>query len=224
MAAEASQEVIVQTSEAGQETLNQVIFPIVDETFNFNSFNLLDWSKYVEMVLESRGLDDHFTHEVDPSNSRYKAWKREDANVCQWLLSSMAGDRFRKYLYLKTPKKIWDHQQKSNMRKSHTWRIFELVTKATTLVQGEMSVAEYAEELKTLWLAIDHFRPIKNPEEWQSTLQDRMFRFLMGMNKEYESLWSQILNHERVPNLEEAIHIVLDEESRIKLIPDSDKD
>ena len=86
--------------------------------------------------------------------------------------------------------------------------------KASTLVQGDMSVAEYAEELQSTWLAIDHFQPIKNPYEWQSALQNRMFRFFMGLNPECEKLRSQLLNRERVPTLEEAILAVLDEEKR----------
>ena len=96
--------------------------------------------------------------------------------------------------------------------------------KASTLVQGDMPVAEYAEELQSTWLAIDHFQPIKNPDEWQSTFQNRMFRFLMGLNLEYEQLRSQLLNRERVPTLEEAILSVLDEEKRRKIVPGAERD
>ena len=96
--------------------------------------------------------------------------------------------------------------------------------KASTLVQGDMPVAEYVEELQSTWLAIDHFQPIKNPDEWQSTLQNPMFRFLMGLNPEYELLRNQLLNRERVPTLEEAILSVLDEEKRRKIVPGAERD
>ncbi|XP_078430146.1 uncharacterized protein LOC144702124 [Wolffia australiana] len=195
-------------------TFSQVLFPVVPEVVKFNGFNLLDWSQYIELILESKGLVHHLKEEIDPESPKYRAWKKEDAGVHAWLLGSMAGDRFRKYLYLKTAKSIWDHLHKSNVRESHAWRIFELVTRATILVQGEMSAAEFAEELQAIWREIDHLRPIKNPEEWQATLQDRMFRFLMGLNKEYEGLRSQILNREHIPDLEEAIQLVIDEERR----------
>ena len=87
-----------------------------------------------------------------------------------------------------------------------------------------MPVAEYVEELQSTWLAIDHFQPIKNPNEWQSMLQSRMFRFLMGLNPEYEQLRSQLLNRERVPTLEEAILAVLDKEKRRKIVPRAERD
>ena len=158
-----------------QGMLNPVLFPPILEDIKFNGFNLEDWSEYVEMILESRGLDEHLRSEVEPGQPRYQIWRREDSNVRSWLLSNLAGNRFRKYLYLKTVKKLWDHLQRGRIQKSNTWHLYELVMKASTLVQGDMPVAEYAEELQSTWLAIDHFQPIKNPDKWQSTLQNRMF-------------------------------------------------
>ena len=46
----------------------------------------------------------------------------------------------------------------------------------------------------------------------------------MGLNIEYEPLRSQILNQEKVPSIEEFINIVLEEESRMKLVPNAPKE
>lgn len=46
----------------------------------------------------------------------------------------------------------------------------------------------------------------------------------MGLNLEYEFLRSQILNREKVPSLEESIQIVVEEETRLKLVPGGDKE
>ena len=90
-----------------------------------------------------------------------------------------------------------------------------IICKAATLVQGDCSVMVYVTELQAIWTEIGHFWPIKNPEseEWGYTIKDRLNKLLMGPNIEYEALRSQILNHEKVSNIEEAINIVLEEES-----------
>ena len=88
--------------ETGREVLNLVLFPPIPEDIKFNGLNLEDWIKYVEMILESRGLDEHLRSEVEQVQSKYQIWRREDSNVRSWLLSSLAGNRFRKYLYPKT--------------------------------------------------------------------------------------------------------------------------
>ena len=77
-----------------QGMLNPVLFPPIPEDIKFNGFNLEDWSKYVEMILESRGLDEHLQSEVEPGQPRYQIWRREDSNVRSWLLSSLAGIGF----------------------------------------------------------------------------------------------------------------------------------
>ncbi|CAA6667090.1 unnamed protein product [Spirodela intermedia] len=54
---------------------------------------------------------------------------------------------------------------------------------------------------------IDHYRPIKNPdtEEQNYIMKDRLYKFLMGLNLEYETLVNQILAQEIVPDIKEAI-------------------
>ena len=77
-----------------QGMLNLVLFPPIQEDIKFNGFNLEDWSEYVEMILESPGLDEHLWSEVEPGQPKYQIWRREDSNVSSWLLSSLAGNRF----------------------------------------------------------------------------------------------------------------------------------
>ena len=82
-------------------------------------------------------------------------------------------------------------------------------------MQGDRSVTEYAGELECMWREIDHYRPVLNPdsEERQYTLKDRLYKYLMGLNSEYETLVSQILAREKVHNFEEALKLVVREES-----------
>ena len=49
---------------------------------------------------------------------------------------------------------------------------------------------------------------------------ERLFKFLLGLKPEYNALRSQIWNREKIPSLEEAFYIVLDEESLRGLAPE----
>lgn len=78
-------------------------------------------------------------------------------------------------------------------------------------------MSEYYEKLHALWVELDHLRHIKNESVWEYTNKDRLFKFLLSLKFKYNTLRSQILNWEKIPNLEEAYYIVLDEESRKSL-------
>lgn len=97
-----------------------------------------------------------------------------------------------------------------------TLGLYELVTKAITLIEGEIFVMEYANDLHVIWSEIGHYKSIKNPNsiKWDYTLWNRLFKFMMGLNSEYEVL-RQILNHQKVPNLEEAFYIIMEEDNQL---------
>ncbi|CAA6674632.1 unnamed protein product [Spirodela intermedia] len=77
-------------------------------------------------------------------------------------------------------------------------QIYRLVQKSLTVVQGTLIVMKYASELKFIWREINHYRPIKNPdtEEQNYIMKDRLYKFLMGLNLQYETLVNQILAQE----------------------------
>ncbi|XP_078443058.1 uncharacterized protein LOC144712663 [Wolffia australiana] len=194
------------------------VIPPVAESLRYNGRNFAQWGQLVELTLIGRELNDHLSAEMDPSNPSYKSWKRDDAIVHVLLLSSMTKDQLPRMAFLKTAKQIWEYVEKNALKKSNLWRTYELVIRAWNLRQGDRSVTDYVNELQTIWLELDHYRPIRNPDEWEYTLRDRMFKFLMGLNPEYESVRSQILNREKIPDLEQAIYLILEEEGRLQVV------
>ncbi|XP_078446541.1 uncharacterized protein LOC144715483 [Wolffia australiana] len=195
-----------------------IIFPGVPEQLRYDGLNILHWGQYIELILEGMDLSDHLFVSKNPTDPGYKVWKREDALIRAWLLRSMAGEEYKNFLLLKTAKDIWDHAQKGSS-KGRDWRIYRLVTRAANLTQGERNVTSYVNELQSIWREIDHYRPVRNPnsEEWAYVLKDRLYKFLMGLNGEYEAVRSQILNREKVPDLEEAIRLIREEEERFSV-------
>ena len=67
-----------------------------------------------------------------------------------------------------------------------------------------------------------NYRPVLNPdsEEHKYTLKGRLYKYLMGLNSEYETLVNQILARVKVPNFEEALKLVVREESTWNLRSD----
>ena len=77
----------------------------------------------------------------------------------------------------------------------------------------------YACEFKVLWREVDHHWPLKAPksEERGYALKYWMLTFLGGLNPIYEDLGKQILHRERVPSLDEAIHMLHEEQIQLSL-------
>ena len=90
--------------------------------------------------------------------------------------------------------------------------------------QGNKSVTEYVNQLKSLWMELDHYQVIKARCSEDSAIlkeyieQDRVYDFLVGLNFEYDQVRIQILGKEKVPGLNEVIAIIQSEESRRELM------
>ena len=56
----------------------------------FNGFNILEWSKLIELVIKVRYLGDHLAEEpVTKGSAAYKIWDAKEVNIKHWLLQSM---------------------------------------------------------------------------------------------------------------------------------------
>ena len=163
------------------------------------------------------------------SDPKYDRWREEEGTIQYWFLENMADSYSDRFLYLPTVKDIWEKAKQSHSKEHDESQIYRLVQKSILLVQGGRSVLEYASELECIWREIDHYRPVINPdtEERKYTLKDRLYKFLMGLNFEYETLVNQILAREKVPIFEETLKLVVRKESTrllrhdIKTNPDS---
>ena len=68
-----------------------ITFPDIEP--KFNGFNILEWSKLIELAIRGRYLGDHLTKELVTTGSvAYKIWDAEEASIKYWLLQSMIPD------------------------------------------------------------------------------------------------------------------------------------
>ena len=150
---------------------------------------------------------------MNSSDPGYNKWKKDDMLALIYMKTSMKNDQLPKVKYMKTACQVWSYLKKSAPEKSTTYRSCELTHRIWTTQQGERSVSEYYEEIQALWVEMDHLSPVKNESVWEYTNKERLFKFILGLKSKYNALRSQILNREKVPSLDEAFYIVLDEES-----------
>ena len=86
--------------------------------------------------------------------------------------------------------------------------------------QVSKSVTECANQLKSLWQELDHYRVIKTkcPEDAvvlkEFIEQDRVYDFFVEPNPEFDQVRIQILDKQEVPCFNEVVALIRGEESR----------
>ena len=109
------------------------------------------------------------------------------------------------YMFLATTKDIWDIIQQTYSQARDAAQVYEVKVKTIAEKQGSKTVIEYANQLKTLWQELDHYRVIKTkcPEDVAVLKdfieQDRVYDFLVGLNPEFDQVRIQILGKQEVP-------------------------
>ncbi|KAE8731219.1 Detected protein of unknown function [Hibiscus syriacus] len=198
-------------------TLNTVSFQNISITSHkLNGNNFLQWSQSVKLFIRGRGKFGYLsstTTKPAEKDEESERWEAENSMIMSWLINSMDPSVGRTYLFLPTAHDIWNvvNETYSDLGNAGQW--FELK-------QGEKNVTQYYTDLKTLWQEVDMF----NDYEWSCAKgralfqkmveKERVFEFLVGLNKELDEVRGRILGHEPLPSTREVFSEVRREESR----------
>jgi hypothetical protein len=107
-------------------------------------------------------------------------------------------------------------------QKGNHGQVYHLQTKADCPVQGEMSVTEFFSELNNMWEQMDFFDPLAmtctvDALAFKNWLEKRRtFRFLAGLNSEFEQIRQSLWQRSPLPALRDTYVVVVQEESRRK--------
>jgi len=111
--------------------------------------------------------------------------------------------------------------QVSRYRKEHleivkrdAAQIYDIKVKIMSAKQGNKTVTQYENHLKTFRMELDQYRIIKSKcledtvtlEEYID--QDIVYDFLVGLNPKYDQVRVQILGQKTVPGINEVVDIV----------------
>lgn len=204
--------------------------PTVHESSNlritttlFNGQNYLSWSRSAILSLKERGKLGYVNGTITAppvTDSGYGKWDIENSHVINRLVHSMVPSIGEGYLHLTTAKDIWDALADTYSRKGNMAQIFDLKRIIERQNQDEKAVLQYFTSLTGLWQTFDHYQdwnPICAADiaSYQKLVErDRIFKFLAGLNQEYDPIRCRVLGMEPLPSLRETFAYVQNEESR----------
>ncbi|KAF7825162.1 Retrovirus-related Pol polyprotein from transposon RE1 [Senna tora] len=145
-----------------------------------------------------KGKEDYLTNSTkhQPDDPKFKTWNAENQMVMSWLINSMDLEI----------------------------ELFEIKGALHDLKHGELNVPQYFNTLNWYWLQLDMFEcPEWKCSEDAATYQklvekERIYKFLLGLNKSLDDVRGRILSVKPLPSLREVLSTVCHEESRRKLM------
>ncbi|KAL6326273.1 hypothetical protein AAG906_004770 [Vitis piasezkii] len=120
----------------------------------------------------------------------YRTWKLENSMVMSWLINSMTNDIGENFMYYGIAKEIWD----------------------ADLRQGDSTHIEYFNILTRYWQQLDIYEELKVIEK------ERIYKFLLGLNKNLDEVHGRVLSIKPLPNVREVFSEIRREESRQKVM------
>ncbi|KAK2452382.1 putative mitochondrial protein [Trifolium repens] len=199
--------------------------PITGHKLNGN--NYLQWSQSVLMFVSGKGKDEYLTGETvapETGDPTFKQWKTENNMVMSWLINSMTNEIGENFLLYTTANEIWNDAKEFYSSKDNTSAIFEIETMLQDLKQGDLSVTQFYNTLTRQWQQLDVFEEHKwtctaDSKKYKEIVEKkRIFKFLMGLNKNLDEVRGRILGTKPLPSIREVFSEVRREESRKKVM------
>ena len=224
-------EVINPKPKAGEETTNvpnltePAILPVTG--YKLNGQNYTQWARSVRIYLQGKGKEDYITgesKEPKKNDPNYQKWKLENSLVMSWLLNSMTNETGENFMYYGTAHEIWSAAKETYSNVDNTSAIFEIKSLLHDLRQGDSTVTEYYQTLTRFWQQLDVYEDTEwnCPEDQQQYRKliekDRIYKFLLGLNKNLDEVRGRILGTKPLPSIREAFSEVRREESRKKIM------
>lgn len=157
----------------------------------------LTWARSTRLLIQGRGLEGYLTGEAKKparGESGVTQWEMENSIVLAFLLNTMTPSVARSVQLLETAHEVWEAVAQMYSQKTNSAQEFDIRSQLRELRQGEMSVTDYATELKRLWSEADHYRTFApstpaDVEGFQKYLErEQVQDFLYGLNPEFESV------------------------------------
>ncbi|XP_031502189.2 uncharacterized protein LOC116265604 [Nymphaea colorata] len=221
MAASSSSTVNTDQSEIGAYRTENV--PVQVTTIRLTKENYLPWSAAMTMGIAGHGRIAYINRrkpEPVETSGVWDTWFLEDNQVKTWIVNSVSADIQPLILRKKTARDMWVILEQMYGQKKTTIWTYQLMKTVYGIRQGNLSVADYYGALKAKWKDLDYYSDINWHCPQDQTLyvakewENRVFLFLAGLNDEFESVRSQILNSGEVSSIEDVYSRVEAEEQR----------
>lgn len=200
---------------------------ILITSHKLNGQNYLQWSQSVLMFISGKGKDEYLTGEIEipeKGDPKYRLWKSDNNMIMSWLINSMNNDIGENFLLYGTAKEIWDAAKETYSSSENTAELFQIETILHDFRQENLSVTQYFNTLTRHWQQLDMF----DTHTWKCAddavtykkivEQKRIFKFLLGLNKELDEVRGRIMGTKPLPSIRNVFSEVRREESRRKVM------
>ena len=134
--------------------------------------------------------------------------------IMSWLWNSMVSKTSNTCVFFTLIKEIWDAVNETYSKLRDMTQIFEIKTRVSATRQDNHSVTKYANILKSQWQELDHYQCLKMMRSEDAALlkrfveKEKIFKFIPGLNVEYDQKQSQVLGKDELPSFNETIFMI----------------
>ncbi|KAK2413561.1 putative mitochondrial protein [Trifolium repens] len=202
-----------------------LVTPLLD------SKNYPSWSRSMKVALISKNklrfVDGTFPC-PSSTHALYEQWIRCNNMVLSWLQRSISESISKSILWIDKASSVWTNLE-LRFAQGDIFRIADIQDDLTRFQQGTLDISNYYTQLTAMWEEIDNFRPTKNctcaipctcgaASDFQKYKeQDKVIKFLRGLNEQYSHVRSQIMLIEPLPILSKTFSLVLGQERQLNL-------
>ncbi|RVX13447.1 hypothetical protein CK203_020911 [Vitis vinifera] len=137
-------------------------------------------------------------------------WRSENSFITSCLINSTKPTIGKTYMFLLTAKDVWDAIRETYSDAENASQIFELKMRLWQMKQRDREVMKYYTKMLGLWQDLD----LNCEEEWECMSDnvrfkkkmenEKVFKFLAGMNRELDDVRSRVLNRRPLPSIREV--------------------
>ncbi|XP_014489576.1 uncharacterized protein LOC106752408 [Vigna radiata var. radiata] len=191
-----------------------------------NETNYFSWSRSMRRALLSKNKIKFIDGSIKKPNrddSLFDPWERCNVMVLSWVIKTLSPQIADSVIYVEGAKELWD-ELKERFSKGDYFKISDLLQDIHSIRQGERSVTEFFTDLKILWEELESLRPIPNCtckipcscDFLKISLKYREIEhvicFLKGLNDTYNTVRTQILLMEPLPNINCVFSLIMQQE------------
>lgn len=200
----------------------------VSVTPQLNGDNYHSWSMKMRRALAMKNkfkFVDGSIEVPDEHDLNRAAWERCNNLVHTWIINSISPSIAQSVVFIENAMDMWNDLKDRFMRGDRI-RVAQLQQEISNLKQGSKKVTEYFTELRGLWEELDQYRPMphctcpipcsclamRNAKGFR--LEDRIIQFLIGLNEEYQSVTSQVLLMDPLPQINRVFSMIMQQERK----------
>ncbi|XP_031396748.1 uncharacterized protein LOC116207794 [Punica granatum] len=187
-----------------------------------NGRNYNTWSLAMQTALQAKNKLSFIEGKVlQPAEGEpyHEQWVTCNSMLLSWIFNRLDEDLQNSVAGARNAKTLWD-DLKERFSQGNEAKIHQLKTDICLLRQEKRSVSEYYSKLKSLWDELDMYLDLlvcscdAGARLMAYKEKEKLHQFLIGLNPEFQTIRSQILSMEPLPNANRAHSIAANDEAQ----------